>query len=163
MTTDVGLATTLATAAGITGSIWWAGACGCISMFTIPALIESSLEPRQAAHAWSIMFRRGAVAGPRVSMTNFMVLAYAAYGRHDAGLAWAPYLGGGLFTLLVMPFTLGIMMPTNNALLAAASGAKVLKAAEVKELLRRWQTLNFARGLFPLAGAMVALWDVMRE
>ncbi|KAM0335447.1 hypothetical protein ACHAQA_000493 [Verticillium albo-atrum] len=162
MTTNVGLATSLATGAGITGSLWWAGACSSLSLFTIPPLLESAIDPRQAAHAWSIMFHRGAATGPKVAITSFLALSYAAYARREEGLPWVPYVAGGVLGLLMVPFTFGFMMSTNNALLAGASGAKVLGAGDVKELLARWQTLNLVRGLFPLAGGLVALWDVLR-
>lgn len=91
-----------------------------------------------------------------------LALAYSAYDRAREGVAWAPYAVGGALTLAIVPFTLGVMMPTNNALLAVAEGKKDVNLAEVRELLGRWQLLNHVRGLFPLAAAAVLLWDVIR-
>lgn len=130
-------------------------------MLTVPAIAEASADPRAAAQVWAAIFRRGAFWGPRVSFMIFLGLGYAAYDRSQRGASWAPYALGGVLTAAVMPFTLGLMMPTNNALLAVADGKKTVGAAEVKELLKRWQLLNNVRGLLPLAGSAIMLWDVI--
>lgn len=106
------------------------------------------------------MFHRGAAMGPRVSLAICLALGYSAYDRAREGLAWVPYAAAAGLTVGIVPFTLGLMMPTNNALLAVAGGKKDVSLAEVKVLLQRWQMLNNIRGLLPLTAAGVMLWDV---
>jgi anthrone oxygenase-like protein len=132
-------------------------------MLTVPAIVEASTEPRAAAQVWASIFRRGAYWGPRVSFCIFLGLGYSAYDRAQRGGSWAPYAIGGALTFAVMPFTLGVMMPTNNALLAVAEGKKTLGAADFKGLLQKWQLLNNIRGLLPLVGSAIMLWDVIRQ
>ncbi|KAH6687792.1 hypothetical protein F5X68DRAFT_6529 [Plectosphaerella plurivora] len=157
------LPTLVATAVGITGSCWWAGVTSGLSLLVVPAIAETAADPRAAAQIWASIYNRGAYWGPRMSSLIFLGLGYSAYDRSQRGASWAPYAVGGLLTLAVMPFTLGVMMPTNNALLAVAGGQKTLGAADVNGLLQKWKLLNNIRGLLPLAGSAIMLWDVIRQ
>ena len=75
--------------------------------------------------------------------------------------------------LIIFPYTVFGMMPTNQKLFKRRDEMKGLdgseKATEVglakgesaKELVDRWGTLNVGRGLFPLAGAVLGLWATL--
>lgn len=107
---------------------------------------------------WQHLFLTGTKTGPRVALVTFLSLAYSAYDRYHQGVAWKPYVVAGALSLAIVPYTIVVMSPTNNALMAGAKGITTVGWAEATELLARWRTLNFARSFFSLAGATVGLW-----
>lgn len=72
--------------------------------------------------------------------------------------------------LLIWPWTIFIMMPTNKKLFRKFDHAKAIgngdtaaepesqKGESAKELIQWWSTLNIARGCMPLVGAVLGLW-----
>ena len=83
------------------------------------------------------------------------------------------YALSGLLTIGIVPFTMVFMGKLNDKLTRKAEDSKALKAEDhvvqagmpkgesSKELLDRWATYNFIRGLFPLAGAILGLWTAI--
>jgi uncharacterized membrane protein len=69
----------------------------------------------------------------------------------DGGRAW---LVGGLAFLLVIPFTLVVIMPTNKRL---ESQELDLRSEEAEQLLRRWGRLHAVRSLLSGAAFLVFL------
>ena len=63
-------------------------------------------------------------------------------------------------TIAIVPFTVLLMAPTNEALFkrerAAARGAAAGVEPGSVELVRKWARLNLTRALLPAAGALVA-------
>ncbi|GKT41836.1 monooxygenase hypC [Colletotrichum spaethianum] len=161
---QLGLTNTIATATGILGCAWWAGATASLSMFSVPAILPSAgSEPAHALRQWQHIFLSGASTGPKVALVTFLTLAYSAYDRRSQGVAWKPYATAAALGLAIVPFTLIFMSPTNSALMAGAQGVKTLGSSETTELLTRWRALNFVRSLFSLAGAGVGLWYAVSQ
>jgi hypothetical protein len=76
------------------------------------------------------------------------------------------YTAAAILVPVIVPFTIGIMKPTNDKLHAKADkyrlGASDVKEdQELEELLKRWTALNTVRSLFPLAATVVGLWAVV--
>jgi len=69
----------------------------------------------------------------------------------DGGRAW---LVGGLLLLLVIPFTLVVILPTNKGL---ESQELDLGSEEADRLLRRWGRLHAVRSLLSGAAFLVFL------
>lgn len=69
----------------------------------------------------------------------------------DGGRAW---LVGGLLLLLVIPFTLVVILPTNKRL---ESQELDLRSEEAERLLRRWGQLHAVRSLLSGAAFLVFL------
>ncbi|KAK2014962.1 DUF1772-domain-containing protein [Colletotrichum eremochloae] len=155
---QLGFTTTITTATGILGCAWWAGAGASVSMFTVPAILQSSSEPAHALRLWRHIFLNGASTGPKVALVTFLSLAYTAYDHHNRGAGWKPYATAGVLSLAIVPFTLILMSSTNNALMAGAQGLETLTWSETTELLTRWRTLNFVRSLISLASAGLGMW-----
>ncbi|KAK1636050.1 hypothetical protein BDP81DRAFT_320463 [Colletotrichum phormii] len=154
----LGLANTIATATGILGCAWWAGAAASLSMFSIPAIIQTSAEPGHALKLWQHIFLNGASTGPKVALAITLSLAYSAYDRYDQGVAWKPFVAAGALSLAIVPYTIIFMSSTNNALMSGARGIATLGLSETTELLKRWQALNAVRSIISLAGAAIGLW-----
>ncbi|KZL87109.1 acetyltransferase [Colletotrichum incanum] len=155
---QLGLANTITTATGVLGCAWWAGATASLSMFSVPAILQSGSEPAHALRLWQHIFLNGASTGPKVALVTFLSLAYSAYDRYSQGVAWKPYAIAGVLSLAIVPFTIIFMSSTNNALIAGAQGVKTFGLSETTELLTRWRALNFVRSFISLASASVGLW-----
>ncbi|TDZ66056.1 Monooxygenase hypC [Colletotrichum trifolii] len=156
--TQLGLANNIATATGLLGCAWYAGAVQSLSIFSIPAILETTSEPSHALKLWQAIYWRGHALGPRVAAVTCLSLAYSAYDRHSRGLAWRAFAVAGLLGLSIVPYTRLLMAPTNDKMLAGAQGLAALEWPETRSLLARWQVLNFARSFFHIAGAAVCLW-----
>jgi uncharacterized membrane protein len=71
---------------------------------------------------------------------------------HGEGIAW---LWGGLLILAVVPFTLIVIRPTNDRLLA---DGRDLASAETRQLLERWGRLHAVRSALSLAASVIYLY-----
>ncbi|KAF9875757.1 hypothetical protein CkaCkLH20_06689 [Colletotrichum karsti] len=155
---QLGLANNIATATGILGCAWWAGAGQSLSIFSMSAALETSAEPIHALKLWQNIFLRGKSLGPKLAGVAFVSLVYSAYDRYSHGLAWKPFVVAGALSIAIVPYTFVFMSTTNEKLMAGAQGVTALGWSETKELLTRWQTLNFVRSFLSIAGAAVGLW-----
>lgn len=66
----------------------------------------------------------------------------------------------------IIPFTIGIMKPTNDKLHAKADkyrlgASDVEEDQELEDLLKRWTVLNTVRSLFPLTAAVLGVWAIV--
>jgi Domain of unknown function (DUF1772) len=133
-----------------------------ISIIVVPAIIESSTDPLHTMLIWRGMYERGKGSNPKIAAATLLSYAFAAYDARSRGLPWVGYLGAGLFTLAIVPFTLILMTPTNNKLLqSAAAQEKELLMQPTTQLVETWSQMNFARGCLPLAGAFLGLWALL--
>jgi hypothetical protein len=73
---------------------------------------------------------------------------------HGEGIVW---LWGGILILAVVPFTLLVIRPTNDRLLAPG---RDLASAETRQLLERWGRLHAVRSGLGLAASIVYLYAV---
>ena len=69
-----------------------------------------------------------------------------------AGVGW---LAAAVLVGLVVPFTFGVIMPTNHKLLAPG---RDLTSTETRELLVRWGQLHAVRTALSLAGTLIYMW-----
>lgn len=75
-----------------------------------------------------------------------------------------------LSNLMIWPWTILVLMPTNQKLFGKHEEALKIKATEEvseeglpkgetsKELIQKWSTLNIVRGCFPLVAAAMGTW-----
>jgi hypothetical protein len=85
---------------------------------------------------------------------------------HTSEVAYAAAAGS---VLSMIPWTLLMMMPTNNLIEAHASPHDHEDSEEdlaggvlrVKQLLSKWTVMNYIRAVFPLVGGIVGLVTVL--
>jgi uncharacterized membrane protein len=68
------------------------------------------------------------------------------------------WLVGGLFLLLIIPFTLVVILPTNKKL---ESRELDLRSEEAGHLLRRWGRLHAVRSILSLAAFLLFLVSLL--
>jgi Domain of unknown function (DUF1772) len=107
---------------------------------------------------------------PPLSILTTTLFAYLAYReRATSGASLSLYAAAAILAPSIMPYTLLVMMPTNNLLEkrteSSVAAVKGEAEAEVKggqesthALVDRWASLNLVRGLISGAAAVLALW-----
>jgi hypothetical protein len=97
---------------------------------------------------------------PSYKRATTMQASLAALGTLAAIAAWlqgapAPWLVGGLLLGAVIPFTLIVILPTNNRLLDPSLDKD---SALAEQLLQRWATLHAVRSALSLASFLTLLF-----
>jgi hypothetical protein len=106
----------------------FAGAAVYVNLVAQPARLSCGVQ--LAVTEWRPSYKRGTVI--QVPLALIGSLSALVSWWFDGGWAW---LVGGLLLLLVIPFTLVVMLPTNKRL---ESKELDLRPEEADRLLRRW-------------------------
>jgi cell division protein FtsL len=124
------------------------GAAIYINLVEHPARLSCGTEA--AARQWAPSYRRATMMQATLAMSAAVTgIATWFYGE---GIAW---LYGGLLILAVVPFTLVVIRPTNERLLAPD---RDLASAETLQLLKRWGRLHAVRSALGLVASVVYLY-----
>jgi noranthrone monooxygenase len=121
-------------------------------LLTIPLLLETSTSTTHLLRQWNLVFYKGHIQGPAISIATGLTHAFAAWKSGDQRFAIA-----GAITVSMIPYTWIFMRNVNNGLFAAtewADGVKEESSERVRQLVRNWSRFNAVRALFPLAGAV---------
>ena len=115
----------------------FAGAAMYVNFVEQPARLSCGIE--LAVTEWRPSYKRGAV----------MQAPLAAVGSLAAFISWwfdrgLPWLIGGLILLLIIPFTLVVILPTNKRL---ESRELDLRSKEAGYLMRHWGRLHAVRSI----------------
>jgi hypothetical protein len=128
------------------------GAAIYINLVEHPARLSCGTE--EAARQWAPSYRRATL------MQATLALAAAVTGIatwiHGEGILW---LWGGFLILAVVPFTLLVIRPTNDRLLAPG---RDLASAETRQLLERWGRLHAVRSVLGLAASLVYVYALVQ-
>ncbi|KAL2867497.1 DUF1772 domain-containing protein [Aspergillus lucknowensis] len=160
MTSDVGVEAI----AVITGS-FLSGAMMSVYLLAVPSLFETTTDPSQLVRHWSRIFLNGHIKGPIICLTTTALYGLAAVRKYAAGERWGVFAAAGLTTIAMVPFTLTIMAPTNNALFRLEGEVKKGGApvwGEAERLVQRWNRFNASRAFFPLVGAILGMLGVLK-
>jgi hypothetical protein len=115
----------------------FAGAAVYVSFVEQPARLSCGVE--LAVTEWRPSYKRGTVMQAPLAVIGSLAALLSWW--LDRDLAW---LLGGLLLLLIIPFTLVIIMPTNKRL---ESLELDLRSEEAGSLLRRWGRLHAVRSI----------------
>lgn len=126
----------------------FAGAALYINVVEHPA--RMGLETKTAAAQWAPSYKRATWLQAPLALLSF--ICGVAIWMLGAGVAW---LVAALLIGAVVPFTFGIIMPTNHQLLAPG---RDLASAETRALLVRWGRLHAVRTALSIAATVVYLW-----
>jgi len=125
----------------------FAGAALYINLVEQPARLCCGTE--LALTQWRLSYKRGtlmqaplALIGSLAALLSFWI---------DRRLTW---LVGGILLLLIIPFTLVVILPTNKKL---ESRELDLRGAEAGNLLRRWGRLHAVRSILGVAAFVLFL------
>jgi uncharacterized membrane protein len=129
----------------------FAGAAVYINLVEQPTRLSCGVQ--LAVTEWRPSYKRGTLM--QVPLALIGSLSALVSWWFDGGRAW---LVGGLLLLLVIPFTLVVILPTNKRL---ESQELDLRSEEAARLLRRWGRLHAVRSVLSGAAFIVFLISLM--
>lgn len=129
----------------------FAGAALYINVVEHPA--RMGLDTRSAAAQWAPSYGRATWMQAPLAVIGFV--AGVGVWLMGGGVAW---LVAALLLGSVVPFTFGVIMPTNHALLAPG---RDLGSDDTRRLLVRWGGLHAVRTALSLAATLVCLWRLV--
>ncbi|KAL8713294.1 MAG: hypothetical protein Q9220_002493 [cf. Caloplaca sp. 1 TL-2023] len=160
----------LAQAVGIITSAFLSGGVLAVSYGFVPSMAQApnTLLVRE----WQTTYGRGAAASPALAIVSTISYLYLSYNlsftlnQHKAEV----YALAAAAVGSIVPFTLIFMKNINRKLKNKVEDSKDLDRSEEmneskdrkgehsNELLSRWATWNFIRGLLPLTGATLGVY-----
>lgn len=138
-----------------------------LSLMTIPLFLDTNTQPAHMLRQWVCLYHYGHLLLPSMSIATLFLYAYVALGKRASGAPWTSYVIAGAVTVGMIPFTLIVMVPTNNTLFELEDGVKISAAVAslecVRELVTKWGRMHLVRSLFPLLGATLGFNAVYKD
>jgi uncharacterized membrane protein len=125
----------------------FAGAAIYVNLVEQPARLSCGVE--QAVTEWKPSCKRGTLMQAPLAAVGSLAALVSWWS--DRGMAW---LIGGLLLLLIIPFTLVAILPTNKRL---ESRELDLQSADAGNLLRRWGRLHAVRSVLSVVSFVMFL------
>ncbi|OBT39071.1 hypothetical protein VE00_09913 [Pseudogymnoascus sp. WSF 3629] len=150
---------------GLTTTAFLAGTSASFSLYAVPRILESPtpILLKQFKH----MYAAGHDSLPAGTVVAATSLLYLAYDSRAAGTtAWRGYVTAAVLALGIVPYTLAVMMGTNNVLLGKAEEEEEkveAQAASVKQLVDQWAMMNLGRSLLLASAAVTATWTALGQ
>lgn len=129
----------------------FAGAAIYINVVEHPA--RMGLDTRSAVMQWAPSYKRATWMQAPLALASF--LAGVGASLLGGSTLW---LVAALFIGAVVPFTLIVIKPINQQLLAFE---RDLASAKTRELLERWGALHAARSVASTIAAVLMLWSLI--
>jgi uncharacterized membrane protein len=123
----------------------FAGAAVYVNLVEQPARLSCGVE--LAVTEWRPSYRRGTRMQALLAMVGSLAALISWW--FDGGFAW---LIGGILLLVIFPFTLVVILPTNKKL---ESRELDLRSAEAGNLLRRWNRLHAVRSILSVVAFVI--------
>lgn len=139
-----------------------------LSLLAVPVLLDTVTSGPLLIEQWHSLYHYGHRIAPGLSIATCSLYILTTFRRRKERRSWLQYAFAGLLTFTMIPFTLTVMAPTNNALFelqarqAGGIGSSTA-LSHAQELVSRWRNLHLIRSLFPLMGACIGLSAVRGE
>jgi uncharacterized membrane protein len=130
----------------------FAGAALYVNIAEQPARLR--LDDRALLAQWQPSYKRGFAMQAPLAVAGFILGLLACW---QTG-GW-PWLLGAIILIANWPYTLLVIMPTNNRLMAADPAAA---GAATRRLIEKWAGLHAVRTALGFAAAAVFLWASLR-
>jgi Domain of unknown function (DUF1772) len=125
----------------------FAGAAVYINLVEHPARLSCGVAA--AVMEWRSSYKRGALMQAPLAFVGSLA-AFVSWWLHRD---WA-WMAGGLFLLLVIPFTFVVILPTNKRL---ENPALDVHSEDARRLLQRWNRLHAVRSILSAAAFLIFL------
>jgi len=152
-----------------------------LSLMAVPVFLDTTDHAPQLFSEWVAMYNYGFPTLPTISIATCGLYLYTALRARALDSPWALYAAvAGVTTVVMVPFTWVFMWPTNETIMALEKqsrggrrggeeekkGKKVENQAgeirEARRLVKKWSRIHFTRSLFPLTGALVGLYGLLK-
>ncbi|KAI1410231.1 DUF1772-domain-containing protein [Hypoxylon sp. FL1857] len=158
--------TSIQATAVLTGS-FLSGAMMSLSLIAVPVFLDTTDHAPLLFRQWARTYHYGHQVLPIMSVSTLALYVYASIKRRGARKLWGTCALAGLTTVCMLPFTWIVMVPGNNELFrleaVSANEPLVMGIDEAKQLVTNWAWLHFTRSLFPLVGAIIGAFGMLRK
>ncbi|MCJ1316010.1 hypothetical protein MMC15_001330 [Xylographa vitiligo] len=139
-----------------------------LSHIAVPALYHAPTTVM--LKQWATLYAIGKATAPTTLLAAAAFSGYLAYAVPS--LRWN-YTAAAILPCMVVPWTAIMMSSTNDELARRLMAVEDLKGSKTTsetsmpegqktaDLLAKWQSLNYVRALFPLAGSAVGAWATL--
>ena len=139
-------------------------------------LIPSSSTPVSSSshllRQWQEVYWRGHRVGPASSIFSGVTAFYAAYHSAPASIKQGLYIAAGCWAMAAWPFTIFVMVPTNDELHRRGNlvtegmregkkGGEGVDGKETMELLKYWTLLSKVRASLAMVAAVCVVGALM--
>ena len=125
----------------------FAGAAIYVNVAEQPARLQ--LDDHALLREWKLAYKRGTAMQAPLAILGFLLGTLAAWQTGD----WL-WLIGAIVIVLNWPYTLLVIMPTNNRLIGAIEPSA---ASDVRTLVKTWGRLHAVRSALGAAAALIFL------
>lgn len=130
-----------------------------ISAVAVPVFLDTTPEPALLFQQWARTYHYGHQILPTISIATCTLYAYLAMKRRATQQSWLAYASAAIVTVIMVPFTWVVMVPTNNLLFSLMAESKtqplIWSMEAARELVVKWSLMHALRSLTPLAGAII--------
>ncbi|KAG6359554.1 hypothetical protein INS49_013075 [Diaporthe citri] len=96
-----------------------------ISAVAVPVFLDTTPEPALLFQQWARTYHYGHQALPTLSVATCGLYAYLTMKRRAAQQPWVAYAAAAIVTVIMVPFTWIVMVPTNNLLFRLTAESQV--------------------------------------
>jgi Domain of unknown function (DUF1772) len=134
-----------------------------LSLIAVPVLLDTTTEAPLLFSQWARMYHYGHRALPTMAVGTSALYSYIALKKRSAKQPWKRWFVAGLTTAAIIPFTLLVMVPTNDELfrleVESSVNPLVMGIIDAQALVVKWSWLHLTRSFMPLVGAVLgAVW-----
>ncbi|KAH7325645.1 hypothetical protein B0I35DRAFT_420871 [Stachybotrys elegans] len=159
------MSTAVSASALLSGS-FLSGAMACMSIVTVPVLLDTIPTAPQLFQSWARLYHYGHILGPTGALGTLGLWMYAAAQRRAAEKSWRAFALAGVMTISIVPFTIFVMVPTNNELFrlkALGSELGNVTLANGRNVVTKWAWMHLARSALPLIGTIIGAFAVFGD
>ena len=131
----------------------FAGAALYVSVAEHPARLN--LDDRSLLAEWKPAYKRGAALQAPLALAGFLLGLLAWWQTND----WR-WILGALILVANWPYTLIVIMPTNNRLMNTTAGNA---GPDSRALMEKWGSLHAVRTALGFAATAIFLWAAVGE
>ncbi|KAK3720349.1 hypothetical protein LTR37_003760 [Vermiconidia calcicola] len=138
-----------------------------LSLIGIPLLLNTNVRCEHLLRQWVCLYNYGHRILPAISITTLLIYAYIVFNKWSDGESWISYALAGALTVGIIPFTLIVMLSTNNLLFQLEdeikTNSKATTLENAQKLVTKWGRMHLMRSCFPLAGAFLGCYALLAE
>lgn len=113
-----------------------------LALVAAPVLLDTSIEAAQLFAQWARLYHYGHQIMPTIAIGTLLLYAYTCTQSCAAKRPWGLFALASVMTIIIVPFTWIVMVPTNDELFRLEAVSKmdplVLGLSGAKGLVVKW-------------------------
>lgn len=138
-----------------------------LALIMVPVLLDVNTSTSHLLHQWVCLYNYGHRVLPAISIATLLMYGYIGFDKWTSGGPWISYAMAGGLTVGIIPFTLIVMLSSNNELFEMDAqiqhDPKATSMKDARTLVAKWSRMHLLRSMFPLAGAVLGFTTLLKE